>query len=430
MIRSRMQFFATTSLGLEAVLSEELKALGARNITIGRGGVSFEGDEIHIYKTNLWLRTATRVLVTLRTFSAVHEVMLYDQIKRMKWEQYLTPEKTLSVDCTMGGVSRPKDTENMGERAGARFGDKSSERSRESGRDRNRGRDRDEYYQPKIPKKGLTHSHYVSLKIKDAIVDRCREKYGARPNVDTEKPDLKIHAYIVGTKCTLSLDSTSRSLHERGYRKQTGEAPIKETLAAALVKMSEWDGKLPFYDPMCGSGTFAIEAALIAQNVAPGLLRYDGYFGFKGFPEYDEKLWKQLCDEARAQVNQKQQARIYSFDQNPYRLQQAKENASRAGVERIIHFEKKEFVDSEPPCKDAGVLLMNPPYGERMGDPEKLEGLYKSLGDTLKHHYKNWNAFIFTGNLESLKWVGLRTSRRIHLHNGPIECRLLKYQMY
>ncbi len=426
-----MQFFATTSLGLEAVLAEELKSLNARNITIGRGGVSFEGDFEHVYLTNLWLRTATRVLLVLRTFSAAHEVMLYDQIKRMKWENYLTPEKTLAVDCTMGGVSRPTQEERLERRFGTeRTDNRRGGLGSNRGNDRARRGERDRYYEEKAPKKGLTHSHYVSLKIKDAIVDRCREKYGSRPDVNTEMPDFKIHAYVVGTKCTLSLDTTSRSLHERGYRKETGEAPIKETLAAALVKLTEWDGKVPFYDPMCGSGTFSIEAAMIAQNVAPGLMRADDYFGFKGFPEYDEKIWKKLKEEARAKINLKQQARIYSYDQNPHRLQQSKENAKRAGVDKIIHFEKKEFIDSEPPCKDAGLLLMNPPYGERMGDPEQMQLLYKRIGDTLKHHYKGWNAFIFTGNIESMKWVGLRTSRRIHLHNGPIECRLLKYQMF
>lgn len=419
-----MQFFATTSLGLEAVLSEELKALGARNIVIGRGGVSFEGDQIHVYTTNLWLRSATRVLVVLRTFSAAHEVMLYDQIKRMKWESFLTPEKTLAVDCTMGGVSRPPQEERDDRRFGPREG-RSPQRNMRGPRGSS-----DRFYEERAPKKGLTHSHYVSLKIKDAIVDRCREKYGSRPDVNTEAPDLKIHAYIVGTKCTLSLDSSSRSLHERGYRKETGEAPIKETLAAALVKLTEWDGKIPFYDPMCGSGTFAIEAAMIAQNVAPGLMRTDDYFGFKGFPEYDEKMWKKLKEEARSKINLKQQAKMFAFDQNPYRLQQAMENAKRAGVDKIIHFEKKEFIDSNPPCKDPGLILMNPPYGERMGDPDQMQVMYKQIGDTLKQKYKGWNAYIFTGNIESMKWVGLRTSRRIHLHNGPIECRLLKYQLF
>jgi putative N6-adenine-specific DNA methylase len=376
-------YFATVARGLEAVAASELERLGATRIEPAFGGVQFEGDLALLYRSCLWLRTATRVLRPLREFAARTPEMLFDQIRRIKWEQYLTPESTFAIDCKIARGSKDVN---------------------------------------------LQHSKFAALKIKDAIVDQMRMKLGARASIDVENPDLRIAAYISGGRCALSLDASGASLHERGYRARDTGAPLKETLAAGIVELTGWDGKTPFLDPMCGSGTLVIEAALKALGIAPGLFR--DRFGFFGWPDFDEGLWRKTVEEARASAHARADAPIVGYDLGRDAITTALENARRAGLSKSVHFEKRSVEKLDPVGQGPGTLVVNPPYGERLGDVEELKGLYKLLGDLFKQRMKGWTAFIFTGNRELAKCVGLHASRRIELFNGPIECRLLKYDLY
>jgi putative N6-adenine-specific DNA methylase len=399
------RFFATSAKGIENVTAEELKRLGAHDVEPTFGGVYFEGDNELLYKANLWLRTATRILLPVRDFAAKTPEMLYDQVRRIKWESYLNPEKTFVVDCSIAGQKK------LG-------GDRPPARDQERGRP------------PRGPRteRGLNHSLYVSLKIKDAIVDQLRMKQGARPNVDKENPDVRINAYIHGGRCTLSLDASGHSLHERGYRLRGAHAPLKETLAAAVLELTGWDSKTPFIDPMCGSGTLALEAALKALNIAPGLFR--DQFGFFGWPDFDAALWERIVDEAQHQALRRAESPIVGYDRDREAVATAIDNAQRARLLKAVHFEKRDISALTPVGEKPGVVVVNPPYGERLGDEEELQGLYSLIGDLFKQRMKGWTGFIFTGNRELAKSVGLRAARRIELFNGPIECRLLRYELY
>lgn len=390
------RYFATVAKGIESVTAEELKRIGARNVDPSFGGVYFEGDLETLYRANLWLRTATRILMPMREFAAKTPEMLYDQVRRLKWENYLDPDMTFSVDCTIAGSKKLK-------------GPAATSAPRPRG-------------------EGLNHSRYAALKIKDAIVDQLRMKQGARPNVDTENPDLRVVAYLNNGRCTISLDASGASLHERGYRLHGAQAPLKETLAAAIILMSGWNPRTPFIDPMCGSGTLPLEAALIALDLAPGLFR--DRFGFFGWPDFDRGLWQKVTDEAREKVRRRLDSPIVGYDRDRGAISTALENTGRAGLGKFVHFERRELDRLEPVGVVPGTLIVNPPYGERLGEVEELKGLYQHLGDLFKKQMKGYTAFIFTGNLELAKSVGLRASRRFELFNGPIECRLLKYELY
>lgn len=390
-----LKYFATTAKGIEPVTAQELKQLGASNVEESFGGVYFEGDTEILYRVNLWSRTATRILVPLREFAAKTPEMLYDQVRRIKWENYLDPTRTFAVDCTIAGA---KSLGKPGRR---------------------------EPVEPLTER--LNHSRYAALKIKDAIVDQLRFKQGERPNVDVERPDIRVNAYLSGGRCTISLDASGTSLHERGYRLDGARAPLKENLAAAIILMTGWDGKTPLIDPMCGSGTLVIEAALIARDIAPGLFRSE--FGFFTWPDFDEALWTKLTEEARGRVRKDTTTQILGFDNDSEAIAIAIENAKHAGLGRTVHFEKRHL-DALQPIGEKGVVVVNPPYGERLGDVEELKTLYKHLGDLFKQRMKGWTGFVFTGNLELAKSVGLQAARRIVLYNGPIECRLLRYELY
>lgn len=379
------RYFVTTSVGLETVLANEIQALGGTDIEIGRGGVYFDGDKRLMYKANLWLRTGNRVLIPLKEFAAKNAKMLYSQIFRMKWEDYFSPRTTFVVNCTFGGGQHLSED--------------------------------------------LKHSHFVALKIKDAIVDRLREKFGGeRPSISKDDADIRINAYCIGGRMILSLDSSGASLHERGYRVKSTKAPMKENLAAALVMLTEWDGNSTFVDPMCGSGTIAIEAAMIARNQAPGLTRRDGY-GFMRWRDFDRKLWAELLTEAQESLKPVKKILVFGYDKSKGALSSAMANAEAAGVEKVIKFEPIAFENLKLPGLK-GTLLLNPPYGERLDEDEDIGAAYKSIGDKFKKDCAGWTAFVFTGNLEAAKSLGLRTSRRIELFNGAIECRLLKYDLY
>lgn len=375
---SEHEFFATTAKGLEEVLAAELTQLGMSRVVPGSGGVGFGGTLEAAYRANLWLRSASRVLLHLAEFPCRTPEDLYQGVRALPWDRYLTPAQTLAVECTL------RDSE-------------------------------------------LTHSGFVALKTKDAIVDQIRDRVGARPSVDTKDPDLRVQVRLFRNRCTVSLDSSGVPLDRRGYRLDRHEAPLKENLAAALVALSGWQGDTPFLDPMCGTGTIAIEAALGALRVAPGLLR-DG-FAFQRWPGYRKGVWEGLLREAHAARLPALPAPVVASDVSHSVLAMARENARRAGVAELIDFRQHAIAELAPP-PGPGVLLFNPPYGKRLGDVESLKGLYREIGDVMKKRCAGYSAFLFTGNLELAKSVGLKASRRIVLFNGPIECRLLRYELY
>lgn len=399
------KFFAVSARAIEQVTAAELLKLGAENVEPTYGGVRFDGDLGLLYRSNLWLRTTSRILMPIKEFAAKTPEMLYDQARRLKWEKIIPIEKTFAVTVTSGDrESARRDERDHGDRGPGRR-------------------------QPSA-ERGLTNTHYVALKIKDAIVDQLRLKLGARPNVNTDDPDIRIHAHLKSGRCELSLDSSGGSLHERGYRTEGAAAPLKETLAAAIVELSEWDTKTPFLDPMCGSGTLCIETALKALNIAPGLFRRRR-FAFESWPDFDAALWTQVVEEARAQALQKPFAPIVGYDRNRDAVAAAIANAKQIGLSRAVHFERREIENLQPIGQSAGTLIVNPPYGERLGDNQsEIEALYKLIGDMFKQRMKGWKAYLFTGNLDAAKRVGLHTSRRTILYNGRIECRLLKYDLY
>ena len=278
------KYFAVAARGVETVTAAELERLGAQAVRAVSGGVHFEGDMLLLYRVSLWLRTASRILRPLREFAAQNPEMLYSQTRRVRWEDFLDPTKTLAVHATIEGAAKRAEHA-AGNRSGGGDGRRERFRGKES-----RGAP---------ARQGIDHSMYAALKIKDAIVDRLRREQGERPNVDKENPDIVVHAHFSGGRCTLSLDATGSSLHERGYRLRGTAAPLKETLAATIIDLTGWDGHTPFFDPMCGSGTLVIEAAMKAMQMAPGLARPS--FGFQRWPEFDGKAWQRISDEARNQ---------------------------------------------------------------------------------------------------------------------------------
>lgn len=375
---TKQHFFATTAKGVEEVLAAELVRLGAEDVATESGGVRFGGGMEAAYRANLWLRTASRVLMPLAEFACETPEQLYQGVRTVDWTSYLTPAMTLAVDCNL----------------------------RDS---------------------ALTHSGFVALKTKDAMVDDVRDRLGSRPNVDTKDPDLRVNVRLFRNRCTLSLDCSGTPLDRRGYRLERHEAPLKENLAAALVELSGWDGSVPLLDPMCGTGTIAIEAALKALRIPSGLLRAG--FGFQRWLGFDRPLWDRLVEEARQGMLADLPAPVLGSDISHSAIAMANENARRAGVGELIRLGRGPIAELAPP-PGPGILIFNPPYGKRLGEEEALKPLYKEIGDVMKRRCKGYTAYLFTGNLELAKSVGLKAARRIVLYNGPIECRLLKYELY
>jgi putative N6-adenine-specific DNA methylase len=370
---------AKTSFGFEDILAEELKNLGATKIEKLTRAVSFEGDAELMYKVNLWSRVALRILKPIRQFKAAGETQLYNEIKKIDWSQYMSADDTLAIDAVVNNSQ-------------------------------------------------LTHSLYVALKSKDAIVDQFRDNTGKRPNVDLNKPTLRVHVHIYEDEAEVSLDSSGESLHIRGYRAQHGEAPLNEALAAGMIIVSGWDKQSPFTDLMCGSGTLVIEAAMLARNIPPSILRKE--FAFQRWKDYDQVLWNKIVEEAKAGVKEKVNAPITGIDKSYHVLDIAKQNAIQAGVSDDIDFRSQPFEDYTPKS-EPGTIITNPPYGGRITDSEQdLFLLYEKIGASLKHRFSGWTAWIFTANREAANHIGLKPSRRIPLYNGPLECRLLKYEMY
>ncbi len=371
-------YFATVARGIEPIAAAELERLGAQKVRPDFTGVHFIGDKAMLYRVNLWARTIFRVLVPIREFPCPNPDVLYREIQKISWDDYLQPHHTLAVDST-GGSQK------------------------------------------------LNHTHFTALQVKNAIVDQQRLKSGQRSSVDANNPDVLINVHIYQDRCILSLDSSGTSLHRRGYRQAMGIAPLKETLAAALLDMADWDSSLAFLDPLCGSGTLPLEAGLKALNIAPGLFREK--FGFESWPDFDEDLWQELLTEANNNRIPDLKAPISGSDRDPNVVSQAHSNAERCGIQHQVTFNRTELSQIEA-VADCGVLICNPPYGERLGDPQELGELYKTLGDIFKQRFKGWTAFILTGNKELAKRVGLKASRRIPVYNGSLACTLLKYELY
>lgn len=385
-------YFAVSSPSAVEHTLKELQNLGALNARAEHSGVSFEGDLALLYKANLWLRTASRVLVPMRpAFSAGSIVMLYDQVRRMRWEDHLDLSMTFAIDVVL--TKEPYKIAKSG------F----------------------------VRKPAFTHSQFAAQKIKDAICDRLREKWGARPNVDTQNPDVRVHALFRDGKCILSLDSSGSSLHERGYRQHTLDAPLKETLAAQILAETGWDGTQPLRDPMCGTGTLPIEAALLATNTAPGLIRKR--YGFQKWKTFDSALWESLVLEA-VQARKTPTARIFASDVSPRAVEVARANARAAGVQNLIQFSTGDFFKTPETFPEGSLIVMNPPYGERLKLGTTDQAFAKALGDRLKHGAQGSTAWIFTGALESAKFIGLKPSKKRPYFNGPIECRLLKFELF
>ncbi len=371
-------YFATVARGLETIAAQELTDLGATNVIPNFTGVHFQGDKKLVYKINLWARTIFRVLVPIGEVKSYNAQQLYRSLQNIDWSQYLHPEMTLAVNCT--------------------------------------GKN-----------KQLNHSHFTALQIKNSIVDWQYKKYGIRSNIDVENPDLLINGHINHNKCTLSLDSSGSSLHRRGYRPAMGLAPLKETLAAAIIAMIEWTPNVAFFDPLCGSGTLPIEAALKALNIAPGL--YRNKFGFESWLDFDASLWEELVTEAKEQQLSAIPAKIWGSDRDSAIIKQARINAKNCGIGEQVLFTTQELSNITAPA-DKGVIICNPPYGQRLGSEADLIKLYQLLGDIFKQRFTGWTAYILTGSSALTKKVGLRTSQRIKLYNGTIPCTLLKYELY
>lgn len=371
-----MDLTAKTISGLENVLAEELESIGATQVAAGKRVVLFRGDKALLYKANYLCRTALRVLKPIGAFTVRDENELYEKVKRIDWTEVFDLDQTFAISASVFLSS-------------------------------------------------MTHSLYVAQKTKDAIVDQFREKLGKRPSVNTDDPDIYIDVHINQEKCTLSLDSSGHSLHKRGYRIAADKAPINEVLAAGLIKLTEWKKDGDFLDPMCGSGTIPIEAAMTALNIPAGYYRKK--FAFENWKDFDTTLWHQIKEEANAEIKEHDHP-IIASDQSHKAFNIARSNLKHAKLDQDITLINKPFEKMNPET-GKGILLFNPPYGERLEEDNIFE-LYKHIGDVLKNKFQGYEAWIITGNPEAAKFIGLRPSKKIHLFNGQIESRFIKFEMY
>lgn len=374
-MNQEFELIAKTFQGLEEVLAQELTELGAGNIEIGRRMVSFTGDKAMMYKANFCLRTAIRILKPIKHFTANSADEVYDAVKSIEWDEYLDNMSSFSVDAVV-------------------FSEE------------------------------FRHSKFVAYKVKDAIVDYFREKTGNRPSVRINKPDLGINIHIAENQCTLSLDSSGESLHRRGYRQEQVEAPLNEVLAAGMILMTGWRGECDLIDPMCGSGTIPIEAALIARNIAPGVFRKE--FGFEKWKDFDRELLDSIYndDSQEKEFNHK----IYGYDNNPKANEIATHNVKAAGVSKDIILKIQPFQQFEQPAEKS-IIITNPPYGERISSDDLL-GLYKMIGERLKHAFTGNDAWILSYRDECFDQIGLKPSVKIRLMNGALECQFRQYQLF
>lgn len=366
----------TTFFGLEEILAQELRQMGGRDIEIFKRGVSVVGDMGFLYKANLCLHTALKVIIPITKFTADNEESLYDSIKRIDWERFISNSDTIMVESVVNSEI-------------------------------------------------FSHSLFVSQKVKDGIVDRFREKTGKRPDVDLIHPSFKLYVHIFKNEVSLHLDSSGDPLYKRGYRSDINEAPMKEVLAAGLVKLSGWEKHLLLVDGMCGAGTIGIEAALWANNIPPGY--YRNQFGFMQWNNFDETLYETIFESSVSKIKE-DKVEIIANDIDAPTLKKAKTNTINAKVDDVVSCNHQSFFDMTP-SRQGGVVILNPPYGERLPVAE-IEQLYKEIGSKLKKDFQNFNAWIITSSPDAIKSIGLRPSRRIQVYNGSLECRYLKFELY
>ena len=374
-MEQHFELIAKTFMGLEPVLAKELAQIGAENIQQGRRMVSFTGDKQMMYRANFALHTAIKILKPIHRFKASSADDVYEEIKKIDWTQYLDNDRTFAVDAVV-------------------FSEE------------------------------FRHSKFVSYKVKDAIVDQLREKTGKRPNISVANPDLRLHIHIAETDATLCLDSSGESLHRRGYRQESVEAPLNEVLAAGMIMMTGWQGDTDFIDPMCGSGTILIEAALIARNMAPGLFRKE--YAFEKWPDFDAELFDSIYNDDSQEREFKHH--IYGYDIDMKAVNTARLNVKAAGLSADITVEQKDFKDFAQPSQKS-ILVMNPPYGERITTPNLLE-TYRMIGERLKHQFVGADAWILSYREECFEQIGLKPSVKIPLYNGSLECEFRKYQIF
>lgn len=369
-----MEFIAKTMHGLEELLMQELTAVGAKDVKTLRRAVSFTGDLEVMYKANLHCRTAIRILKKSYEFTAKDEKELYDQVRALPWEDHMSLDETFAIDASVNSEK-------------------------------------------------FKHSKYASLKMKDAIVDRFRANTGRRPNVDPKDPDLMLNLFIYEDKIGINIDSSGESLHKRGYRSSGHMSPLNEVLAAGMIMLSNWQPDQALYDPMCGSGTIPLEAAMIASNIPPGWIRQE--FGFMKWKDYDEVLWERIRGEAEKKIK-KEGIRIKASDLSGIHVRMARTAATALGLEDCIEFSKEDFFETDA---NEGHVIMNPPYGERM-EHHNIEDFYEELADHLKRYYAGTECWFISSNNEALLRFGLRPSRRIVLFNGSLQCLFQKFELY
>ncbi len=367
---------AKTLFGFEEILAKELRYLGAQNVETGVRMVSFYGDKGFMYKANLALRTALKILKPIKEFRVFNDKSLYKGIQNIDWSEYISENQTFVIDTT-------------------------------------------------INSEVFNHSQFVALKAKDAIVDQFRERTGKRPNINKDFPDLRINIHIQKEICTVSLDTSGNSLHHRGYRTATNIAPINEVLAAGMLLLSGWEGQSDFIDPMCGSGTILAEAAMIACNIPANINRKE--FAFEKWNDWDNELFDKIVDSLLNKTRDFHYT-IKGYDKAPSAVTKAKDNIKNANLDEYINISQENFFDTRKETEGKLFMLFNPPYGERLDI--NLERFYREIGDTFKQNYPNTEAWFITANLEALKFVGLRPSRKIKLFNGKLESRLVKYEIY
>lgn len=378
MEKENFQIIAKTFFGLENVLIQELKAIGAQNIEKINRAVAYTGNKEILYKSNLLLRTAIKVLMPVTSFIVKDEADLYKKLNSFEWDLYFDYRKTLSVEVQVNSEK-------------------------------------------------FQNSRYITYKVKDAVVDYFREKYNRRPFINIDNPHNKINIHIFKDKVTVSLDSSGESLHKRNYRMRDGLAPVNEVLAAGMILMTGWDKKMPLIDPMCGSGTMLIEAAMIANNIPASIKRKD--FCFLNWKDYDEVLWKKVQDDAVAKITE-HDGYIYGSDisEKAYALTLENINNSYLGEEFNIKLSVKPLLKIAPPA-DKGIVIMNPPYGERI-KTDQIMKLYKDIGSVLKQNFNGHDAWIISSNFSAINEIGLHSTERHILYNGKLECKYNKYEIY
>jgi putative N6-adenine-specific DNA methylase len=367
------EFFASAPRGLEALLVQELKSLGAADAAAVPGGATFSGTWETCYRANFWSRVASRVLWKLQSFAYRDEADIYAATKKVDWPRYFSVERTLRVNLTA----------------------------------------------QKSPLKSL---EFTTLRIKDAVCDRFRDKFGKRPSVERTNPDVRVHAFVDAGRCTLYLDTSGEPLFKRGWRAGQGEAPLRENLAAGIIMLTGWKPEEPLLDPMCGGGTLLVEAAAMARGRAPGAKRS---FGFEKLAGFQSKVW----DAVKAQrMVESTEPHLHGSDNDPEALRAARRNLAEAGVERWVKLDQADVLQRDAPAP-GGVMVMNPPYGERMGDADELAAFYPKLGDALKQKFAGWRCYVFTADLRLPKLIRLEPSRRTPLWNGALECRLYEFEI-